>query len=1106
MKRQRHRGSVTVFFCILLSILIPLAGILTDLVRYRLACGQVREALRLTADSLLAGYDRPLREEYGLFSMAMTNRAGLDEKAADLLMANLTPMDLEGVSDLYGFQLERFQAIPLQNLSESAVLEQQVAEFMKYRAPMQMVSGLLEKLKAFSGAAGETAVIQADMSLDRELAVIRSDLVHLALLRVRMETIGSEPGQGITNLREKLDRNMTSRSDAVRVSANEYRKLADAMNLLLPDLRASALRCASASISAGEAERNADAADKAVKTAETAWEKAKDKSAEKARLAEGLAAFKAEANAKRLSASILRQDATAVSAEMEQMKTSKWKPLVEQAAVELENVSANLAANLADILQLEAHLSRHRIYLEKGVELSESLAGKLDELTSGILASGAMAQNMDGKAGSTSGTLKAALAKQPDLPDGASARKTTGIMKTALGNLSAWSAATAALKTGTESWLRNAESAAVGFGSVSSDPPGGTGNLPNLFVFHSSEEQGAYGLSSLGQFSSYEEMKRKGTMVLPDFTVNPFPSEVERDEFKEWFSEWSGETGDTSGTDVMDTTAKEKQAARKTLGSLRNSAGETARNIQAGDVPANGRTAVFTADEALLLPSGPQGKADSSSALSEIGTSMLSTEAWMQYVLPLADGNAGDTKINEKSANYFTRGLDRVSETANQLGTAMAEAPESFMKSLYLNEYILSAFKNATTPDEGIPQEIGWGRNPEDTAFSKGEAEYVLFGSPTETNNLAAMKRSLFATRMAMNLLHVYTTPAKESATLVLATALAGWTVFGIPVVQNFLMISWAAAESCVDLDRLCKGEAVPLVKTTSSWYLDPGSVKEELVQKLLLNPMKQQVSKTVGNGLNRADEAVQETVGGWIDAGVDEVFAPLEIKCLDFGKAASEAVLTETAVLPEAVSDTVSLLLQQLPVSETEGPLLNRFEGILSLWMDTLRKTCAETVKLESARQVEALRERVKVEIRARIFQSSFYNALVTQARKTATDLVDAGFDTIGKQADNLFGKGTGITGLKAGIAGRMMTMDYSEYIAMYLLLVPEAVKTSRVADLVQLNLNRMVPDAAKPMKERNTAVYLRAEVSMDFWFLPDRLVKKSGFGLIRAEWGQGY
>ena len=1106
MKQRRQKGSVTIFLCILLSVMIPLTGILVDLVRYRLADGQVREAMRLTADSLLAGYDRPLREEYGLFSLALTDRNQLEEKASSILSANLAPMKLEGVSDLYGFKVIKLQVIPLQNLTESAVLERQVAEFMKYRAPIQMATGFLEKIKAFSGAVEETTVIQADMALDRELAAIRSDLVHLSMLRAKMETIGSEPMKGIRNLRKELERNRTTIFDAVREHASLYRLQADAMNLLLPKLRVLAIRCASASAVADEAEKQAEAADEAVKISETAWTKSKGKTAESDALALELAAAASVANAKRLVANQLRQDKGSASVDLDQMRQAQWNPLLEKGTGELENISELLAENLSALMQLDVHVNRHLSYLKKGAALAESLEKKLYDLKARVDATGIMANNAGGKAGSTTGTLKATLAAQPVLPGVSSVQMLTGQLRTALERVSAWSAATLALTVEAESLLRDAENTGVGFRAVSADPEKGSGMLPYLSFPMSSGENEGSGLLTLGGFGTYGEMQPKGIYFLPDCSVNPTPSEAEREECREWFSSWSGEPAGDEENGKTGITAKEKQAARKTLGSLRAAAGETARNIQDGDETKIINEAVFDEEEAAFLPSGSKGKADSAAALAEIDATLLSAEAYIDYILPLAVGNAGEMNINEKTENFFTRGLDRVTETARQLGTAMLGAPESFMESLYLNAYILSAFKNQTTTAEGIEQEIGWGRNSEDTAFSKGETEYVLFGSPIESDNLAAMKRSLFATRMAMNLLHVYTTPAKESATLALATTLAGWTVFGIPVVQNFLMISWAAAESCVDLDKLCRGEAIPLVKTTSTWYLDPGSVRDSLVQKLLISPTKQMVAKTSGNMINAADEAVQETVGGWVDAGVDEVFAPLELKCMDFGQAASDAILNGTETIPSAIMSNVSTLMDSLPVSESAGPMMERFEGVLSIWMDTLRKTCAETVKLESSRQVTALRESVKTEIRIALFNSPFYNELVTQARKTASDLVDTGFDALGRQADNLFGAGSGMRGMKAGISGRVMTMDYGEYAAMYLLLVPEKVKTSRVADLMQLNLAGMVPEVQSPMKNRNTAIYLRAEVSMDFWFFPDQWLKKAGFGLIQAEWGQGY
>ncbi|MCX7773107.1 MAG: hypothetical protein N2376_08360, partial [Clostridia bacterium] len=68
MKKQA-RGSITVFICIVLVVVIPLCFIIVDLTRYSMAKKQAKTAVKTCVESMLAAYDRPLRDQYGLFAL-----------------------------------------------------------------------------------------------------------------------------------------------------------------------------------------------------------------------------------------------------------------------------------------------------------------------------------------------------------------------------------------------------------------------------------------------------------------------------------------------------------------------------------------------------------------------------------------------------------------------------------------------------------------------------------------------------------------------------------------------------------------------------------------------------------------------------------------------------------------------------------------------------------------------------------------------------------------------------------------------------------------------------------------------------------------------------
>ncbi|NMA64698.1 MAG: hypothetical protein GX957_00445, partial [Clostridiaceae bacterium] len=177
---SKQRGSVTVFLCIVLAAIIPLSCLLTDLARFNMAKKQAKTALKITVESILAAYDRQLREQYGLFSIYPRDLDSMEKEIFDLLSDNLNVgVSAEGASDIYGFNVRSVKAIPFYNLSEPDVLEQQIAEFMKYRAPVQIIQEFYEKIKLMIGVMEEVEMIEDKMEVDRLMNDIREYLVRL---------------------------------------------------------------------------------------------------------------------------------------------------------------------------------------------------------------------------------------------------------------------------------------------------------------------------------------------------------------------------------------------------------------------------------------------------------------------------------------------------------------------------------------------------------------------------------------------------------------------------------------------------------------------------------------------------------------------------------------------------------------------------------------------------------------------------------------------------------------------------------------------------------------------------------------------------------------
>lgn len=135
----------------------------------------------------------------------------------------------------------------------------------------------------------------------------------------------------------------------------------------------------------------------------------------------------------------------------------------------------------------------------------------------------------------------------------------------------------------------------------------------------------------------------------------------------------------------------------------------------------------------------------------------------------------------------------------------------------YEMEYIADMFGCLTTnEDDKNLMDSQFGSRP----ILKGETEYIIFGKSNMVTNVALCVDLIFAIRLIMNSVYVYTNANMRQSALAVATAVAGWTGIGIPVAQNAILITWAMAESILDTASLCRGETVPIYKTASTWTL----------------------------------------------------------------------------------------------------------------------------------------------------------------------------------------------------------------------------------------------------------------------------------------------
>lgn len=167
---RSNRGAVSIFLILVLVPCIAVSCIFVDLSRVELSKASAEASADLALNTLLTNYDADLSEYYGLigscqniddfytvsaeYFLRTIQSQGLDDDEILLLSgvyANATSddtiYDLLKVESQTGAS-EMIEPVANANLGNPAMLKDAVVEFMKYRAPIELATTLIERLKS----------------------------------------------------------------------------------------------------------------------------------------------------------------------------------------------------------------------------------------------------------------------------------------------------------------------------------------------------------------------------------------------------------------------------------------------------------------------------------------------------------------------------------------------------------------------------------------------------------------------------------------------------------------------------------------------------------------------------------------------------------------------------------------------------------------------------------------------------------------------------------------------------------------------------------------------------------------------------------------------
>ncbi|MDI9514918.1 MAG: DUF5702 domain-containing protein, partial [Bacillota bacterium] len=341
--------------------------------------------------------------------------------------------------------------------------------------------------------------------------------------------------------------------------------------------------------------------------------------------------------------------------------------------------------------------------------------------------------------------------------------------------------------------------------------------------------------------------------------------------------------------------------------------------------------------------------------------------------------------------------------------------------------------------------------------------------------------------------LHVYSEPQQLSLTFNIASSMAGWTTTGVPIVQNFLLVSWAAAESWLDTQKLMKGEQIPLIKFGKYWLLQWDTFVDYLINNVI-ESVKDFVVDKSEELIDEGAKYLEETVMAFINGQLDVIFSSITENWYEINDSVSQ----------EAKNLVGGIDLDG--ITNIAGDTVESFLESLREYMVTKLTSFCESIRDKGSQFIAECRKEIQDRIYSLIFESNAYKNLKDKVKGFAKDTIEKGFDAVSDKVYGVLGSSGGKSSGANNVLGRLIMMDYTDYLRLMLLTVTPEQKALRCSDLIQLNMYTALPDSSQIISNYHTALYVKAWIDIDLWVIPEEFYKNGKEGMIVVEWAQGY
>lgn len=257
------------------------------------------------------------------------------------------------------------------------------------------------------------------------------------------------------------------------------------------------------------------------------------------------------------------------------------------------------------------------------------------------------------------------------------------------------------------------------------------------------------------------------------------------------------------------------------------------------------------------------------------------------------------------------------------------------VEDVYLTEYVMNMFTYRTYNKDHDGNDIDSGslKTLSNCSYITGsilngaEAEYVLWGLGSKKSNLDATYATIYGIRFLMNTVYAFMDKNIRIETTSAATAIAGWTGFGVPIVKAALTVGLALLESKLDMDALLKGKSVPVWKDSNTWTCSLSGFMNKAANELIsiaVDKAQDAASKAIDKIYNCTSDKINEMSG--------EISESLQGMALE---AINSVVNNVTAVVESKIMGIFSYGTDFTDVEEKD-----QLKADIKKWTDDLKTT----------------------------------------------------------------------------------------------------------------------------------------------------------------------